>query len=88
MFLTSNVQIRIYRTIILPVIVYGCETWSDIKGGTWIVGVWEQVVGRISGLKRDDEGRNPHNEGLRNFYSLPHIIRIIMSRIKWMTHVE
>jgi hypothetical protein len=32
--LSKNVKIRIYKTIILPVVLYGCENWSDIKGGT------------------------------------------------------
>jgi hypothetical protein len=33
--LSKNLKIRIYKTIILPVVLYGCETWSlDIKGGT------------------------------------------------------
>ena len=26
--LSKNVNIKIYRTIILPVVMYGCETWS------------------------------------------------------------
>jgi hypothetical protein len=29
---SKNVKIRIYKTIILLVVLYGCETWSDIKG--------------------------------------------------------
>jgi hypothetical protein len=33
--LSKNIKIRIYKTIILLVVLYGCETWSlDIKGGT------------------------------------------------------
>jgi hypothetical protein len=32
--LPKNVKIRIYKTIILPVLLCGCETWSHIKGGT------------------------------------------------------
>jgi hypothetical protein len=31
--LPKNVNIRIYKTIILPMVLYGCETWSYIKGG-------------------------------------------------------
>jgi hypothetical protein len=31
----DNIKIRIYKTAILPVIVYGCETWSHIKRGTY-----------------------------------------------------
>jgi hypothetical protein len=26
--ITKNIKIKIYRTIILPVVLYGCETWS------------------------------------------------------------
>jgi hypothetical protein len=32
--LSKNVKIRMYKTMILPVVLYGCEMWSDIKGGT------------------------------------------------------
>jgi hypothetical protein len=32
--LSKNLKIRIYRSIILPVVLYGCDTCSDIKGGT------------------------------------------------------
>ena len=33
--LFKNLKIKIYRTIILPVVLYGCETWfADIEGGT------------------------------------------------------
>jgi hypothetical protein len=38
--LSKNIKIRIYKTIVLPVVLHGCETWSlDIKGGTWTEGV-------------------------------------------------
>jgi hypothetical protein len=32
--LSKNVKVGIYKNIILPVVLYGCETWSDSKGGT------------------------------------------------------
>jgi hypothetical protein len=37
--LSRNLKIIIYKTIILPVVLYGCETWTDIKGGTLAGGV-------------------------------------------------
>ena len=38
--LSKNLKIKIYRTIILPVVLYGCETWSlTFKGGTYSEGV-------------------------------------------------
>ena len=30
---SKNLKVKIYKTIILPVVLYGCETWSHIKGG-------------------------------------------------------
>ena len=33
--LSTNLKFKIYRTIILPVVLYGCETWSLIEGGTY-----------------------------------------------------
>jgi hypothetical protein len=37
--LSENVKIRIYNTIILPVILFGCEIWSLTQRGTWTEGV-------------------------------------------------
>jgi hypothetical protein len=59
-----------YRTLILPVVLYGCETWY----------LTLRVMRRIFGPKRDEEWRNLHNEELRNLYFSPSIIRIIKSR--------
>jgi hypothetical protein len=33
-YVIRNVEIKTYRTEISPVVLYGCETWSDIQGGT------------------------------------------------------
>jgi hypothetical protein len=48
-------KIRIHKAIILPVVLYGCETWSlDNKRGTLTVFV-NRVLRRIFGPKRDEE---------------------------------
>jgi hypothetical protein len=39
LLLSRNVKIRICNSTMLPVVLYGCETVSDIKGGTWTEGV-------------------------------------------------
>jgi len=45
---------KIYRTKILPVVSYGCETWvTHIKGGTRLRGFENRVLRRIFGPKRD-----------------------------------
>jgi hypothetical protein len=82
--LSKNVKIRIYETVILPVVLYGCETWSLTLREEHILGVFEnRVLGRIFGPKRDEvtgEWRKLHNEELRDLYPSPSIIRIMKER--------
>jgi hypothetical protein len=81
----KNLKIRIYKMIILPVVLYGCETWSLILREEHRLRVFEnRVPRRIFGPKRDEvtgEWRKLHNKELRDLYSLPSIIRIIKSRV-------
>jgi hypothetical protein len=73
-----------YRTISLPVVLYGCETWSLTLSEEQRLRVFENRVLRgIFGPKRDEatgERRRPHNEELNDLYSSPDIIRVIKSR--------
>jgi hypothetical protein len=75
---------RIYKAIILPVLLYGCETWSLTLWEEHRLGVFEKrVLGRIFGPRRDEVTggwRKLHNEELRDLYSSPSIIRIINAR--------
>ena len=54
-FLSINVKNIIYRTIILPVVLYGCETWSLTLREKRRLRVFEnRVLRRIFGPKRDE----------------------------------
>jgi hypothetical protein len=52
--LSKNVKVRIYKTIILPVVLYGCETWSLTVRNEHKLRVFEnRVLRRIFGSKRE-----------------------------------
>jgi len=75
---------KIYTNIILPVVLYGCETWSFTLREERRLRVFEnRVLRRIFGAKRDEvtgEWRKLHNEELNDLYCLPNIVRMIKSR--------
>jgi hypothetical protein len=81
--LSRNVKVKIYKTIILPVVLYGCETWSLTLRKEHRLRVFEnRVLRRIFGPKRDEvtgEWRKLHSEELHNLYSSPDIIRQVKS---------
>ena len=89
--LSKTLKIKIYRTIILPVVLYGCETWSLILREARRLRVFENRVLRLFGSKRDEvtgEWRKLHNEKLSDLYSLPNIVRVVKSRrMRWAGHV-
>ena len=82
----------IYRTIILPVVLYGCETSLLTLRGECRLRMFEnRVLGRIFGPKRDEvsgEWRKLHNEELNDLYCSPNIVRVIKwRRMRWAEHV-
>jgi hypothetical protein len=89
--LSKNLKIKIYRTINLPVILYGCEAWLLILREERRMVFENRVLRRVFGPKRDkvtEEWRKIHNEELNDLYFLPNIVRVVKSRImRWVGHV-
>ena len=89
--LSKNLNAKIYRSIILPLAPYGCEIWSLTLRGERRLRVFDRVLGRIFGPKRDEvtgEWRKLHNEELRDLYSLPNIVWVVkLRRMRWVGHV-
>ena len=82
--LSKNLKIKIYRTIILPVVLYGFKTWSLTLREERRLSVFEnRVLRRIFGPRRDEvtgEWRKLYNEELNDLYFSPAIVRVIKSR--------
>jgi hypothetical protein len=80
--LLKNINLEIYKTIILPMVFCGCEIWS-----LTLMEEGRMRVLRMLGLRRNEataEWRKLHNEELCDVYSLPSIITMIKSRrMKW-----
>jgi len=90
--LSKNVKIKIYRTIILPVVLYGCETWSLTLTEERRLRVFENMVlRRIFGPKGDEvtgEWKKLHNVELNDLHSSPDIVRVIeYRRMRWAGNV-
>jgi hypothetical protein len=90
--LFKNAKTKIYKSVILPVGLHGCETWSLTLREECRLRVFEnRVLRRIFGPKRDEvtgEWRRLHNKELYALYSSPNIMLVIKSRSpRWAGHV-
>ena len=90
--LSENLKIKIYRTVILPVVLYGCETWSLTLREERRLRVFQnRQLRTIFGPKRDEvtgERRKLHKLELNDLYCSPNIVQVLKSRrMRWAGHV-
>ena len=90
--LSKKLKVKTYKTIVPPVVFYGCETWSLPLKEEHRLRVFEKkVVRKIFGAKKDEitgEWRKLHRVELHTLYSSPNIIRSLKSRrLRWAGNV-
>jgi hypothetical protein len=72
--------IKFYKTVILHVVLYGCEVWSVTDGRRRLRVFENRVLWKIFGPKRDEvtgDWRRLHSEALHDLYTSPYVIRVI-----------
>jgi hypothetical protein len=92
LLLSEEEKIKMYKTIVLPVVLYGCETWFlMLMEDNSLRVLVNRVLRRMFGPNRDGMSggwRRLHNEELHNLYSSPNTIAMIKSmRMRWAGHV-
>jgi hypothetical protein len=88
--ISRNLKVKIHKTVILPVIMYGCKTWSLTLREEHRLRGFENRVLRIFRPKGEEDGswRKFHDDAIHSLYSSPNIVRVVKSkRMRWTGQV-
>ena len=88
--IAQSIKIRLYKTIIRPVMTYGAETWTLTSKMEKMLMTWERkILRKIYGpTKENGQWRIKTNEKLMTKYKAPDIVKVIkIRRLEWLGHV-
>jgi hypothetical protein len=88
--LSKSTKIRTYKTVIRPVILYGCETWTLTRKMALTMKTWERKILRKIYRPKCEQGvwRIRSNLELQNVYKSPDIVtEIKIGRLEWLGNV-
>lgn len=88
---SRNIKLKIYKTIIKPVVLYGCELWKLNQKERESLAVWERRIlrGIFGGKKEGEQWKRRTNTELQQLYKEAPIINVIRAqRIRWLGHVS
>lgn len=89
--LSRNLKIKVFKTIVKPVVTYGSETWTLAKADEELLRRWERkILRKIYGaVCENGEWRIRKNEEIKILFREPDIVSDIKSnRLRWLGHVE
>jgi hypothetical protein len=89
--LSRNLKIKVYRSVVKPVVTYGSETWTLTVADEELLRRWERkILRKIYGAVNDNgQWRIRENEEIKALYNKPYIVGDIKSsRLRWLGHVE
>ena len=85
---STNEEIKIHKTTVLPVVLYACETWLLKLRGEWRLRIFENMILRRICVPKNGEWIRLHNEELHSLYRSHNIVRVIKSGgFRWACHV-
>jgi hypothetical protein len=89
--ISRKAKVKVYRTVIRPIVTYACETWTINKTVQTRLEIWERKVLRkiFGGKKIEDRWLRRTNEELKELYKETDIVGVAKTqRLRWRGHIE